>query len=269
MFKKAIPYVLALVVFLGALVLMRPAPSTKVVTAAADLSAGHVLTEADLVLQALPSDVVPADAVADVAQLVGQSLRIDRGQGDVIRLSHLGEMVALQPNERAVAVKVTDASGLGGLLAPGQRVGVVATINQQSYDVSGAFSKATIEGLTVLYVDPNFLVNDTTIQPVGTPSASLVSGYSTANERSSDGVVVLAVPIELQTIYYDFSATGGITDSRKVNAIELLAALSTGSAEITLYLMPQEQAVQFNSPGLWIPGLVVTQEPTATPTWNP
>ncbi len=271
MIKKVLPYVFAVIVFVLALVLLRPAPSKRVVVAAADLRAGHVLAVSDLVLRAFPADAVPADAVSDTTLLVGQSLRIDRGQGDVIRLSHLGEVVALQPNERAIAVKVTDASGLAGLLIAGQQVGVVATISQQSFDAQGSFSKATIEGLRVLYVDPNFAANEPSVQPVSTPSGSLVAGYSASSERTSEGTVVLAVPVELQTIFYDFSATGGITDSRQVNAVELLAALSSAAsgAEITLYLMPSENATPFNSPGLWLPDLIIPPGPTLTPTVQP
>lgn len=272
MFKKVLPYVFAVLIFLVALLLLRPAPSTKVVVAAADLRAGHVLTEADLTIKALPADLIPADAAQNLGQLVGQSLRIDRGQGDVIRLSHLGEIVALQPNERAIAVRVTDASGLAGLLLPGQKVGVVATLVQQTYDSQGSFSKATIEGLRVLYVDPRFAANETTTtQSVATPSgSSMVSSYNSADDRASEGAIVLAVPVDLLTIFYDFTATGGISDSRRVNALELLAALSASdNAEISLYLMPSENAVQFNSPGLWLPDLVITQVPTPTATSIP
>jgi len=40
--KKAFPLVIAAIVFVIALVLLRPAPSRTVVTAAYDLRAGHV-----------------------------------------------------------------------------------------------------------------------------------------------------------------------------------------------------------------------------------
>ena len=270
MLKKVLPYVLAAIVFFLALALLRPAPSKTVVVAAHDLSAGHILSESDLALQAMPMNAVSNDALPDIKSAVGQSLRLDRSTGDIIRSSNFGQLIPLQPNERAVAVKVTDTTGLAGLLAIGQKVGVIATIPMQTLDSQGTFSKATLEGLRVLYVDPRFVAtdSDSSLQPVGTPAAGLgaVGGGVTTLERAQAGYVVLAIPTGLQTIMYDFSASGATSESRQVNALEMLAALSTTEAQITLYLMPDEQANSFSSPGLWLPDLVITPEPTTTPT---
>ena len=273
MFKKIIPYVLAIIVFFAAMILLRPAPSKTVVVAAHDLRAGHTLVDSDLVIQAMPASSVAADALTDTKQAVGQTLKLDRGQGDILRTSNLGELITLQPDERAVAVKVTDTTGLVGLLVPGQKIGIVASVPVQSNTTQGTFSKATIEGLRVLYLDPRFAATDaTSMQPAST-SSSLVGttgGVGTSTERAQQGFVVLAVPTSLQTVVYDFSAANAVSESRSVNVLEMLAALdSTSGAEISLYLMPGENAKQFSSPGLWLPDLVVTPQatPTATPTF--
>jgi hypothetical protein len=82
--------------------------------------------------------------------------------------------------------------------------------------------------------------------------------------------VVLAVPTSLQTVVFDFSAGNSISESRFVNVLELLAGLeATSGAEITLYLMPGEGAKTFTSPGLWLPDLVITPQPTPTTTPKP
>jgi len=271
MFKKIIPYVLAIIVFFAAMLLLRPAPSKTVVVAAHNLRAGHTLVDGDLSIQAMPASSVASDALTDTKQAVGQTLKIDRGQGDILRSSNLGELISLQPDERAVAVKVTDTTGLVGLLVPGQKIGIVASVPVQSNTTQGTFSKATIEGLRVLYLDPRFTATDTaSMQPANT-SSSLVGttgGVGTSTERAQQGFVVLAVPTSLQTVVYDFSAANAVSESRSVNVLEMLAALdSTGGAEISLYLMPGENAKQFSSPGLWLPDLVVT--PQATPTATP
>ena len=271
MFKKIIPYVLAIIVFFAAMILLRPTPSKTVVVAAHDLRAGHALVDGDLTVQAMPASSVASDALTDTKQAVGQTLKLDRGQGDILRTSNLGELITLQPDERAVAVKVTDTTGLVGLLVPGQKVGIVASVPVQSNTTQGTFSKATIEGLRVLYLDPRFAATDaTSMQPAST-SSSLVGttgGVGTSTERAQQGFVVLAVPTSLQTVVYDFSAANAVSESRSVNVLEMLAALdSTGGAEISLYLMPGENAKQFSSPGLWLPDLVVT--PQATPTATP
>lgn len=267
--KKLFPIIMASVLFLVAFVILRPAPSRMVAVAAYDLKAGHVIVEEDIELKPVPAELLADDAIGDKALIVGQPLRIDRGKGDVIRTSHLGNLVALQPNERAISVRITDANGVSGLLTPGQLVGVIATIPQENSDVSGTFSKATIEGLRVLYIDPRFAASqDANVVPSEAKPSGMggLSGLNT-NERAREGSVVLAVPTDLQTIFYDFSSTGAVSESRSVNALELLAALSyTDGASVTLYLMPQEGAGAFTSPGLWLPDLIKTPLPTATPT---
>lgn len=295
--KKAFPLVIAAIVFVAALVLLRPAPARMVVVAAYDLRAGNVLQEQDLTLMSVPDDVLAVDVITDKAMLIGQPLRIDRGQGDVIRASQLGNLIAVAANERAIAVRVTDASGVAGLLVPGQMVGVIASIPQQDTDVttssaysadgvypngnvwnesvtppdhtnaangaylgSGTFSKTTIEGLRVLFIDPRFAANmDANVVPQATPQDAL--GGVNTEERAREGTVLLAVPTNLQSIFYDFSAAGGISQTRSVNALELLAALSgMDGATITLYLMPQTGAEQFTSPGLWLPDLILAPQ---------
>lgn len=306
--KKAFPLVIAAIVFVIALVLLRPAPSRMVVTAAYDLRAGHVLQDEDLTLMSVPDDVLAVDVITDKAMLIGQPLRIDRGQGDVIRASQLGNLIAVEANERAIAVHVTDASGVAGLLVPGQRVGIIASIPQQdttandatvssaytsdgvypdgnvwresvtppnhsnsangAYLGSGTFSKSTIEGLRVLYIDPTFAANmGANVVPQAIDQGTL--GVVNTDERAREGTVLLAVPTNLQSIFYDFVSSGGVSQTRSVNALELLAALSSlDGATVTLYLMPQTDAAQFTSPGLWLPDLILapeTPEPVVPP----
>ncbi len=269
MFRKLFPIILAVVIFLVAFAITRPAPSRMVAVAARDLKAGHVIGEQDIELQSVPAEILAEDVVSDEALVMGQPLRIDRGKGDVIRLSQLGNLVKLEANERAISVRITDANGVSGLLTPRQLVGVIATIPQDNTETSGTFSKATIEKLRVLYIDPRFAASqDANVVPAEATPAG-ISGMSGLNtdERAREGSVILAVPTDLQTIFYDFSSTGAISESRSVNALELLAALSyTDGASVTLYLMPQENPSKFSSPGLWLPDLIRTPFPTATPT---
>jgi len=269
--KKIFPIVIAAVVFIAAFVMLRPAPSRSVVVAAYDLRAGHVLQDKDLVMMSVPDSALASDVITNKSMLIGQPLRIDRGQGDVIRASQIGNLIQLDAGERAVAVNVTDATGVAGLLVPGETVGVVASIPQQdSQQQNGMFSKATIEGLRVLYIDPRFAANmDANTVPQATPqSSSVLEGGVTTQDRATTGSVLLAVPTSLQIVFYDFTAAGSVSQTRSVNALELLAALdSTASASATLYMMPQNgTATKFTSPGLWLPSLVTTPGPTPTIT---
>ena len=268
--KKIFPLIIAAVVFLIAFAVLRPAPSRLVAVAAHDLKAGHVIAESDIELKAVPAEILAEDVVTEEKLIVGQPLRIDRGKGDVIRISQTGNLITLQANERAIAVHITDANGVSGLLTPGQLVGVIATIPQNNTSVSGTFSKSTIEGLRVLYIDPRFSASqEANVVPAeATPvGVSGLSGLNTS-ERAREGSVILAVPTSLQTIFYDFSATGAVSEQRSVNALELLAALNQADgASITLYLMPGESPAKFTSPGLWLPDLITT--PMPTPTLDP
>lgn len=298
--KRILPIIGAVIVFFVAFALLRPAPTAQVVVAAADLKAGYVITEQDIIVQAMPTNIVPPDALLKIPDAAGQPLRIDRGQGDILRLSQLGASAAqLEPNERAIALKVTDASGVGGTLMPGQLVGVVAVINRQvsassssaafSFSVSpsgtampavdprasqsGLFSKAAIEGLRVLYVDSAWsaIQPQKSIQPEADQQTNaLPVGGVMTNERAETGSIILAVPVDLQTVVYDFSSAGGLRQQQAVNAIELLAALATmDGVEFSLYLMPSGDAKPFSSPGLWLPDLVQFGQPAPTPTALP
>ncbi len=275
--KKIFPIVIAAVIFIVALVLLRPAPSRMVVVAATDLHAGHVLTDSDLTLMSVPDNALASDVITDKSMVVGQPLRIDRGQGDVIRASQIGNLIQVAPNERAIAVNITDPTGVAGLLEPGELVGIIASIpvEDPGSQTSAVFAKAAIEGLRVLYIDPNFAANASAnvVPQATTQSPNLLAAGVQTQQRAKEGSVVVAVPITLQTIFYDESSVkDGVSQSKSVNALELLAALGdTPGASATLYLMPQNGTpAKMSSPGLFLPSLVVgINTPTPTPTAVP
>jgi Flp pilus assembly protein CpaB len=271
--KKLLPLIVAVMAFIVVLVMMQPPPQTAVVVAARDLSRGHIVGDNDLRMAEFPAEMIPADALRDPVQLVGESLVMDRSEGDIIQSDHIGEPIKLRADERAIAVHVTDSSGLGGLLTAGDRVGVNAIIvaagGQQR---EGSYSKATIEGMKVLYISPDFQAEDPDGPSIeGTPDFSTMAMLS-ANERETDGIVVLAVSVRNKTILYDYSDVDAMIpgETRIVNSLELLAALDSSEyAKLSLYLMPDEGAEAFTTGGLWIPDLIVTAAATPTPTETP
>ncbi len=271
MIKKYLPYLLAVLVFFVALAMLRPPEQTQVAVAAVDLPAGHVLTEGDLVMKGVPADLLPPEgAITDPAVAVGQALRIDRSAGDLILTAHLGEKpVVLQPDERAVAIQVSDSAGLAGIIRPGDRVGVAAILTDGDYTVQGVFSKATVENLRVLYIQPSFQAEDPAEAAGRIITPDPQTGIAVQRQRSKEGVVVLAVPAKAQAVVYDFQSSGieATTAVRLVNAVELLSALDQAdNVKLSLYLMPDE-AQPMNTSGLWLPELVIRQmTPTPTPT---
>jgi pilus assembly protein CpaB len=264
--KKFLPIVLAIVVFGVALALNRPEPQVAVVAAAGDLPEGKVLSEADLIVKELPKSLAPQGAVGEVSALVGQRLRVSRSAGDPILPAHLGgEALELQPDERAVALEVSASQGLAGLLKPGDRVGltVIVTVNQQT------FAKYLAGGLRVLWVDPAFRREQGSVAQA-TPQAGggLFGGGSSASVDlggAAKGLVVLAVPVEAQTLVYDFSLQGAVSESKPVYLVDVLPALTTQGAQFGLVLEP-ERAQDVRTSGIALQGLAVTPMATFTPT---
>jgi len=269
--KKLVPIVIALVVFFAAMMMIQPPKTAPVLTAGVDMPAGHVIADSDLVAVNLPASILPQDVVTDPSKLVGQTVLVERSAGDMVRAKHLGQPITLAANERAMAVTVKDNSGLAGLLKVGDMVGINAIVTSQDSNENGAFSKAAIEGLKVLYISPEFRAVDHTTDP--TPAAD--QAYVPPTERQTSGTVVLAVPVDNKALVYDFekNAAGDAevhNQYRAVNAIELIAALNaSGTDDLYLYLMPSKDAQPFTTTGLWVPDLVVRSGATATPTMLP
>jgi len=256
--KRILPIVLAAVAFIAVLLFLSPTPDETVLVASGDLSAGHVLVESDLVSAVIPQDMMPEDAAVDPIEVVGMTLTVGRSKGDIIRQSNIGtDSLTLAPNERAVAITVNNASGLAGLLRPGDYVGVTAVIEMTGGVAGGTFSKATIEDLRVLYLSPEFeaLDPDNNLLENATDNTTA----TVQQERRTEGAVVLAVPISQQTIYYDFQNVEpelGVKQ-RVVNTVEMLTALdASGSAKLYLFLMPKDAESMVTS-GLWLPELVI------------
>ena len=201
-------------------------------------------------------------------EFTGQTLRIFRGAGDVINPSHLGgEVIILAPDERAVAIHVTDAAGLAGLIRPGDTVGVTAVMESQD----GPFAKTVASGLRVLYISPEFKASQGGQSTSSTSSSSgdpFAGGGSTASQgpRETEGTVVLAVPVDAITIGYDFSTFGVNSESRLVSLTDLLPALDlVANVQLSLFLEP-DQPQSFITSGVFLPNLVITPGPTPTAT---
>ena len=263
--KKLLPIVIALPVFLLSLIFLRPEATTPVVVAAIDLPEGHTLVASDIALSQVPKSQAPTDHFSSPSQLIGQTLSVFRGAGDVIRPIHLGgEVITLAPDERAVAIHVSDAAGLAGLIRPGDMVGVSAVMDSSA----GPFAKTVASGLRVLYISPEFKA----AQGPGQAAAATISGgsftssASTASQhaREKEGTVVLAVPVAAISIGYDFSTFGVNSESRLVSMTDLLPALDlVDTVRLSLFLEP-DAPESFITSGLLLPDLVITPGPSPT-----
>lgn len=111
--------------------------TTEIVVAGASLPAGARLTAGYLELrQVHTSDVLPG-ALGSIEEAEGQVVTIARAPGDQITADMLGDAATvgigsqLQDGHRAVAVHVDQASGLVGVIRPGDSVAVVAVVDPQ------------------------------------------------------------------------------------------------------------------------------------------
>lgn len=267
--KKLFPLLIAGVVFLIALILIRPEATTEVVVASRDLPAGHALSMDDLTLQQFPKSLAPTGGYAETDLLIGQTLRVDRTAGDVLYPTHLGgETIVLAKDERALALQVTDSAGLAGLLRPGDMVGVTAVIFGSSGQ--GAFSKTISGGFRVLYISPEFQAADPfEVNPPPQATSSPLSGSQGSTRREDSGTVVLAVPIQAAVVAYDFAAFGVESAAKVINILDLLPALDHATnVELSLFLEP-ENPKSFITSGVYLPDLVITPGPSPTPTETP
>ena len=270
--KRILPLFLAVIIFAIALVLMRPEPTVSIVTAARDLPVGYQIAESDLQVRQMPQSMAPSGAFSDPAVVIGGTLRLTRSAGDVLFPANLGgEQLVLAPDERAVAIKVDDSSGLAGMLKPGDTVGVTAVIfNAGAAGQQGVFSKTISSGLRVLYVSPDFrALEPIDVVPGAEATPASIGVVQSATDRTDSGVVILAVPIDSAAVAYDFSPFGVEIATRLVYITDLLPALDHAqNVKLSLFLEPVDPQ-SFVTSGIYLPDLVITPGPSPTPTETP
>jgi pilus assembly protein CpaB len=118
-------------------------PMTKVVVAKSDLEPGQQITADDLTMIEMPSSAVPTNAFTDPKKLEDRAVNSAVVKGQMMFEALLagqgidGGLTALVPKGmRAVSVEVTESSGLAGLLVPGCRVDVIATLKQDDTQIA-------------------------------------------------------------------------------------------------------------------------------------
>lgn len=123
---------LAAGVVAGALYLIG-AQRVPVVVAANDVPATRPLTALDVEVRSVPPEMLPPGAVADAGDVIGRFPLaplwrgmpfVAQGLADEAPVFHTG--LSLRPGERAIALPVVAASAVGGAIAPGTRVDVLA-----------------------------------------------------------------------------------------------------------------------------------------------
>jgi pilus assembly protein CpaB len=98
----------------------------------------------------------PKGSFGNVEQVVGRLTMASLVPGELITEAKLapkgsqpGITALLSPNQRAMTIKVNEASGLAGFLSPGDRVDVVVIVDKGPF-AKNPFSKVLLQNLKVL-----------------------------------------------------------------------------------------------------------------------
>lgn len=107
-----------------------------VVVAARDIGEGQAIDRLAVVVAQWPAPTVPAGVYASVDSVAGRVSRVQIFKGEAIVPGRLapdgtspGLEVKIPPGKRAMAVRINDVSGVGGLIQPNSRVDILLTLN--------------------------------------------------------------------------------------------------------------------------------------------
>ena len=233
--KKRSPLVaIVLAVVIGLLVIallngvIRP---TQVVVARVPIAAGTILSDQLVELRTIPMGAKPADAFAKIEDVKGKMVTVSRTPGDTIVKAVLGEVAnsgipaELEDGHVAMAIKVDLASGVAGLVRPGQTVSVIGMI---SPDLIRDNSASVITGSIPELATP--IVTSTgsapyQIPPVPTPTSTPAAPQSPLARLAITGLKVLMVP---QSFRYEELPTGS-SQEELFSAAQTTASAQEGS----------------------------------------
>ena len=239
--KKRSPIAaIVLAVVIGLLVIallngvIRP---TQIVVAKVPIAPGTLLTDQLVELRTIPMGARPVDAFSKVEDVTGKILAVGRAPGDWIVSSVLGDIAGagipaeLPEGHVALAIHVNLASGVAGLLRPGQTVTVIGMLSPDIIKASTSslftapipeftspllsttpvvsatptptptpeppvspLARLVISGLRVLMVPQSFRYEEI---PAGASQEELFSAARTSASAQEGSVIVLDVPTGL------------------------------------------------------------------------
>jgi len=245
--KKRSPLAaIVLAVVIGLLVIallngvIRP---TQVVVAKVSIAPGTILTDSLVELRTIPMGAKPADAATRIEDVNGKMLAVGRTPGDFIVTSVLGEIAGagipaeLPEGHVALAIHVDMASGVAGLLRPGQTVTVIGMI---APDILKENTTNVISAPIEQFMSPTLSLTpmtQATVTPTPTPTPAPPS--SPLARLAITGLRVLMVP---QSFRYEEVPAGASEDQLYSSARTTMSAqegsvivldVPTGLIEVT------------------------------------
>jgi Flp pilus assembly protein CpaB len=245
--KKRSPLAaIVLAVVIGLLVIallngvIRP---TQVVVAKVSIAPGTILSDSLVELRTIPMGAKPSDAATRIEDVNGKMLAVGRAPGDFIVTSVLGEIAGagipaeLPEGHVALAIHVDMASGVAGLLRPGQTVTVIGMI---APDILKENTTNVISAPIEQFMSPTLSLTpmaQATVTPTPTPTPAPPS--SPLARLAITGLRVLMVP---QSFRYEEVPAGASEDQLYSSARTTMSAqegsvivldVPTGLIEVT------------------------------------
>ncbi len=131
-----LPIVLAVAIGLMVIAILNGViRSVSVVVAKIDIAPGTILSSNLVEVRSLPAQARPAGAFSKAEDVIGKTVAVARASGDVITTATLGDdsqaglPSQLADGHVAMAINVNAASGVAGLLRPGQSVTVIGMLD--------------------------------------------------------------------------------------------------------------------------------------------
>jgi Flp pilus assembly protein CpaB len=248
--KKRSPIAaIVLAVVIGLLVIallngvIRP---TQIVVAKVPIAPGTLLTDQLVELRTIPMGARPVDAFSKVEDVAGKILAVGRAPGDWIVSSVLGDIAGagipaeLPEGHVALAIHVNLASGVAGLLRPGQTVTVIGML---SPDIIKASTSSLFTAPIPEFTSP-LLSTTPVVSATPTPTPTPEPPVSPLARLVISGLRVLMVP---QSFRYEEIPAGASQE-------ELFSAARTSasSQEGSVIVLDVPTGLVEVTPGFWV-----------------
>ena len=227
---------------------------TKVVVTKGDVGPGKALTADDLTIGQVDKDNVPASSFTTVDEVVGRVSETMMVKGVPVveaMLAPTGSGSGLQAlvptGMRAVTIEVNEFSGVAGLLTPGCRVDVIATINEGNSD--SRIAKTIVQNVKVTAVGQKTTAAGNEPPPPG----EMFKSVTVLVPLTDAEAIELACSTGRPRLVLRGGRDNDVTPTAGVSLAELKNGAGTG-----------EQAVVTIAPPTTMPSVAV--EPTTKPT---
>ena len=252
--RITLPLVLSLAVVIGVFVLLnstiRP---VQVVVAKQDLMAGTLLTQDLVSVRTLQRGNLPTGTFSNGADVIGKTLVVARVAGDPITSYVVGDATSasgipamLAPNTVAIAVRVDQATGLAGILRPGQTVTIIGIIDPSKITQGQAgLVTATAPDLGLSpTLSPNDHASSGQTSPNPTPAAALTQQppLSPAARVAVSGLKVLVVPQSFRYEEVSSSSSDGYLPARTTSASQSDNVILLQASILPTEIAPGESA---------------------------